>query len=58
MRRLSIAYDWQDVIIRAAITLKLSNFEETGAIHRRAYDLHSRGAKFWTHLGLPVLLAA
>ena len=32
MRRLSIAYDWQDVIIRAAITLKLSNFEETGGI--------------------------
>src|SRR5271167_684307 len=30
--RLSIAYDWQDVIIRAAITLKLSNFEETGGI--------------------------
>ena len=29
---LSIAYDWQDAIIRAAITLKLSNFEETGAI--------------------------
>ena len=28
----SIAYDWQDVIIRAAITLKLSNFEETGGI--------------------------
>ena len=32
VRGLSIAYDWQDVIIRAAITLKLSNFEETGAI--------------------------
>lgn len=32
VRRLSIAYDWQDVIIRSAITLKLSNFEETGAI--------------------------
>jgi GH15 family glucan-1,4-alpha-glucosidase len=32
VRLLSIAYDWQDVIIRAAITLKLSNFEETGAI--------------------------
>src|ERR1700691_5262992 len=29
---LSIAYDWQDVIIRAAITLKLSNFEEPGGI--------------------------
>jgi GH15 family glucan-1,4-alpha-glucosidase len=32
VRRLSISYDWQDVIIRAAITLKLSNFEETGGI--------------------------
>jgi GH15 family glucan-1,4-alpha-glucosidase len=32
VRGLSIAYDWQDPIIRAAITLKLSNFEETGAI--------------------------
>ncbi len=32
VRRLSIAYDWQDAIIRAAITLKLSNFEETGGI--------------------------
>ncbi len=32
VRGLSIAYDWQDVIIRAAITLKLSNFEETGGI--------------------------
>jgi GH15 family glucan-1,4-alpha-glucosidase len=32
VRRLSIAYDWQDAIIRAAIALKLSSFEETGAI--------------------------
>jgi GH15 family glucan-1,4-alpha-glucosidase len=32
VRRLSIAYDWQDVIILAAIALKLSNFEETGGI--------------------------
>src|SRR5215472_16152654 len=32
VRRLSIAYDWQEVMIRAAITLKLSNFEETGGI--------------------------
>ena len=30
VRRLSIAYDWQEAIIRAAIALKLSNFEETG----------------------------
>jgi GH15 family glucan-1,4-alpha-glucosidase len=32
VRRLSISYDWQDAIIRAAIALKLSNFEETGGI--------------------------
>jgi GH15 family glucan-1,4-alpha-glucosidase len=32
VRSLSISYDWQDAIIRAAITLKLSNFEETGGI--------------------------
>lgn len=32
VRRLSIGYEWQDAVIRAAITLKLSNFEETGAI--------------------------
>ncbi|MFO7478560.1 MAG: glycoside hydrolase family 15 protein [Methyloceanibacter sp.] len=32
VRHLSIAYDWQDAIIRAAIALKLSSFEETGAI--------------------------
>jgi GH15 family glucan-1,4-alpha-glucosidase len=32
VRRLSIAYDWQEAMIRAAITLKLSNFEETGGI--------------------------
>ncbi|WP_420404446.1 glycoside hydrolase family 15 protein [Nisaea sp.] len=31
-RALSIPYEWQDVVIRAAITLKLSTFEETGAI--------------------------
>ena len=32
VRGLSISYDWQDEIIRAAITLKLSNFDETGGI--------------------------
>jgi GH15 family glucan-1,4-alpha-glucosidase len=32
VRRLSISYDWQEAIIRAAITLKLSNFEDTGGI--------------------------
>ena len=32
VRRLSISYEWQAPIIRAAIALKLSNFEETGGI--------------------------
>jgi GH15 family glucan-1,4-alpha-glucosidase len=32
VRGLSISYDWQDEIIRSAITLKLSNFDETGGI--------------------------
>jgi GH15 family glucan-1,4-alpha-glucosidase len=32
VQRLSIAYDWQDAMIRAAVALKLSNFEETGGI--------------------------
>ena len=32
MRRLNLSYDWQEAMIRAAISLKLSNFEETGGI--------------------------
>lgn len=32
IRRLNISYEWQDAVIRAAITLKLSSFEETGGI--------------------------
>ena len=32
VRRLAFSVDWQDEIIRAGITLKLCNFEETGAI--------------------------
>ena len=31
-RRLAIPPDWQDAVMRAAITLKLCTFEETGAI--------------------------
>ena len=32
VRGLNLSYDWQDAMIRAAITLKLSAFEETGGI--------------------------
>jgi len=32
VRRLNLSYDWQDAMVRSAITLKLSNFEETGGI--------------------------
>jgi GH15 family glucan-1,4-alpha-glucosidase len=32
VRRLAFSIDWQEEIIRAAITLKLCSFEETGAI--------------------------
>ncbi len=32
VRRLAFSIDWQDEIIRAAITLKLCNYEETGAV--------------------------
>ncbi len=31
-RYLALPFEWQEAVIRAAITLKLSNFEETGAI--------------------------
>ncbi len=32
VRYLSVPFEWQDSVIRAAITLKLCSFEETGAI--------------------------
>jgi GH15 family glucan-1,4-alpha-glucosidase len=52
VRRLSIAYDWQEPIIRAAITLKLSNFEETGGIiaaHTTSIPEASGSARNWDY---------
>ncbi len=57
-RGLSISYDWQDEIIRAAITLKLSNFEETGGIIAAHTTSIPEAPGFRTHLGLSLLLAA
>ena len=58
VRRLSIAYDWQDAIIRAAISLKLSNFEETGGIVAALTTSIPEAPGLGAHLGLPLLLAA
>lgn len=51
-RGLSISYDWQDEIIRAAITLKLSNFEETGGIiaaHTTSIPEAPRSGRTWDY---------
>ena len=32
VRLITVPLEWQDAVIRAAITLKLSSFEETGAV--------------------------
>jgi len=32
VREIAIPFEWQDVVIRSAITLKLNSFEDTGAI--------------------------
>ena len=58
VRYLGIPFEWQDAVIRAAITLKLNAFEDTGAIDRRDDDLDPRGGGHGPHLGLPLLLAA
>ena len=58
VRRLSIAYEWQDAIIRAAITLKLSNFEETGGIVAALTTSIPEAPGIGTDMGLPILLAA
>ncbi len=55
VRSLAVPLEYQREVIRAAISLKLCHFEETGAIIARAHDVHPRGAGNVTQLGLSLL---
>jgi hypothetical protein len=57
VRDLSIPYEWQDEIIRAAITLKLNAFDDTGAVIA-AMTTSIPETRNRPHVGLPLLLAA
>jgi len=51
IRSLSVPFEWQDQVIRAMITMKLSFFEETGAIIRAAttsipFSPHKKGEQY------------
>jgi len=49
-------FEWQEAVIRAAITLKLNVFEDTGAIIAALTTLDSRSAGERAQLGLSLLL--
>ena len=58
VRDLNIPFDWQAAVIRAAITLKLCSFEDTGAVLAALTTSVPEAAGHAAHLGLPLLLAA
>ena len=58
VRRLAFSIDWQDEIIRAAITLKLCNYEETGAIVAALTTSIPEVPRIGPQLGLSILLDA
>ena len=58
VRNLAVPFEWQSAVVRAAITLKLCSFMETGAHHRRPYHFDSGSAVIDAKLGLSLLLAA
>ena len=56
--RLAVPLEWQDAVIRAAITLKLCAVRGHRRDRRRHDHQHPRGAEQRAQLGLPLLLAA
>ena len=58
VRGLNLPFDWQDAVIRAAITLKLCCFEDTGGIVAALTTSLPEAAGSGAHLGLSLLLAA
>ena len=54
----SCRLEWQDAVIRAAITLKLCWYEETGGILAAMTTLNPRSPEHAAQLGLPLLLGA
>ena len=57
-RYLALPFEWQDAVIRAAITLKLCSFEETRRHRRGHHHIDPGGAAHRPQLGLSLLLAA
>ncbi len=58
VRDLAIPFEWQERIIRAAITLKLNAYEDTGAIVAAVTTSIPESLRQRPQLGLPLLLAA
>ena len=58
VRRLAIPFEWQDAVIRAAITLQHERLRRYRRHRRRDDDVDPRGRELHAQLGLSLLLAA